>query len=89
MKIDLKDVFSISEVHNDCRKVFTSVDADGAAVIYCGNKPKYVVLPYDSSYEIDDAELKDWDGSPEELEEINRVNEELLKDLELENNPVK
>ena len=74
MKVELKDIFNISEVENSHRKVFEAVDKDGIAVIYRESRPKY------------DEELKDWDGSPEELEEINRLNEALLEDLNLENN---
>ena len=86
MKVELKDIFNISEVENSHRKVFEAVDKDGIAVIDRDSLPKYVVLPYTGEYEIDDEELKDWDGSPEELEEINRLNEALLEDLNLENN---
>ena len=88
MKVELKDIFNISEVENDHHKIFEAVDSDGVAVIYRDSIPKYVVIPYSKEYEIDNAELRDWDGTPEELEEINRLNEELLEDLKLENNPV-
>lgn len=88
MKVDLRDVFNFSEVVNECRALFNAVDKDGVAVVYKHNRPTYVILPYSDDYEIDDEEVKDWDGSPEELEEINRMNEELLRDLNLENNTV-
>ena len=88
MEVGLKDVFNFSEVDNDYRKVFDAVDKDSVAVILKGGKPKYVVVPYTSTFEIDNEELVDWSGSAEDLEEINRVNEELLEDLTLENNPV-
>ncbi|HIS13020.1 MAG TPA: hypothetical protein IAA76_00350 [Candidatus Ornithospirochaeta stercorigallinarum] len=88
MKVELKDIFNISEVENDHRKIFDAVDEDGVAVIYKDSVPKYVVIPYSREYEINDQELIDWDGPPEELEEINRLNEALLEDLKLENNPI-
>ena len=52
MKVELKDIFNISEVENDHRKIFDAVDEDGVAVIYKDSVPKYVVIPYSREYEI-------------------------------------
>ena len=48
MKIDTSNIFSISEANQNFSKVAKAVDERGNVVILKNNKPKYVIVPFES-----------------------------------------
>ena len=56
MKIDLNNLVSITEANQNFSRVARLVDEKGAAVILKNNKPKYVVIEYDSMADLQAAD---------------------------------
>lgn len=48
MKIDLENLISITEANQNFSKVARLVDSKGTAVILKNNKPKYVLVDYNT-----------------------------------------
>ena len=48
MQINLENLVPISEVNQNFSKVARMVDSKGTAVILKNNKPKYVLVEYDT-----------------------------------------
>lgn len=46
MKVDLKNLISITEANQNFSKVARMVDENGSAVILKNNAPKYVIIEY-------------------------------------------
>lgn len=46
MKVDLKNLISITEANQNFSKVARMVDENGSAVILKNNAPKYVIIDY-------------------------------------------
>ena len=53
MKIDLKNIVSMSEANQNFSKIAKLVDEAGCAVILKNNKPRYIMLNYDDVAEFE------------------------------------
>lgn len=49
MKIDTKNIFSISDANQNFSRVVKTVDKNGEVIILKNNKPKYVVKPFEEN----------------------------------------
>lgn len=56
MKIDLKNILSISEANQNFSKATHMVDNCGPIVIMKNNKPKYVLMSYDDAKDLEHIE---------------------------------
>ena len=57
MKIDTKQIFSISDANQNFSRVVKTVDDKGEVVILKNNKPKYVITPFnENALTLTDAE---------------------------------
>lgn len=56
MKIDLKNILSISEANQNFSKATHLVDDKGPIVILKNNKPKYVIMSYDDAKDLEHIE---------------------------------
>lgn len=56
MKIDLKNILSISEANQNFSKATHLVDDKGPIVILKNNKPKYVLMSYDDAKDLEHIE---------------------------------
>ena len=64
MKINLRNLVSISEANQNFSKVARLVDENGAAVILKNNKPRYVLIEYSQleeseAFDAEDTEVED------------------------------
>ena len=56
MKIEVKNLVSITEANQNFSKVVKRVEADGQVVVLKNNKPKYVVSKFNESQVLDEMQ---------------------------------
>lgn len=56
MKIDTKQIISMTEANQNFSKAAKTVDKYGEAIIIKNNKPKYVLIDFNNYFELTDDE---------------------------------
>ncbi|WP_409228193.1 type II toxin-antitoxin system Phd/YefM family antitoxin [Gudongella sp. SC589] len=67
MKVNLKNLVSITEANQNFSKVARMVDKNGSAVIMKNNKPRYILIEYSQISKYETAEDQDIDIVAEKL----------------------
>lgn len=78
MKINTKNLVSITEANQNFSKVARLVDEQGSAVILKNNKPKYVLIEYS---EFENVKIADDEDIAEISKRIRNQNKQTYKEL--------
>lgn len=69
MRIDTKNLVSMTEANQNFSKVAHLVDKNGAAIILKNNKPRYILMAYDA----------DLDNKVAETEDIENISQKMMQ----------